>query len=73
MFDVKYPKPKDNALQEAATTVALTTAATQIPETKTSVQKRSGKRKSSGAAGNKGSARHYIYREAGYCLSCGYG
>ncbi|HMG90819.1 MAG TPA: VWA domain-containing protein [Chryseolinea sp.] len=38
LFDVKYPKAKDNAVQEGAVPVAITVA-TQLPETKTSVQK----------------------------------
>jgi Ca-activated chloride channel family protein len=37
MFDVKYPKPKENAAQEAVKPVVIT-AATQLPETKTSAQ-----------------------------------
>ncbi|HEY5919337.1 MAG TPA: VWA domain-containing protein, partial [Chryseolinea sp.] len=37
MFDVKYPKPKDNTAQETAKPVAIV-AATQLPETKTSAQ-----------------------------------
>jgi Ca-activated chloride channel family protein len=38
LFDVKYPKPKDNSVQEAAKP-AVVIAATQVPETKTSSQK----------------------------------